>query len=229
MSVFLIESDKYKARQHLTFFDETGGIKSKAEIKPELLKIPIIKNLVNKYGKYLAADILAVLNLYINKELFNQYTDKKRLNQCINIVDYKSPERRDNLKSVDILNCDYCQEIIKIFSVARLDAYESSFITLENVIKDTSEMLEFVRAKLALRREVVTKLEFENIEDPEINLKIQEVLALLNNDFKNVSDYSNNLVKFNKSIKDLKDKKVDNRQAVGDDVDTDPLAAIFDR
>ena len=228
MSLFLLPEKGYKTEKHLTFFEESGRIKS--DIKPELLKVPLIRNLVNKYGKILASDILAVINLYINKDLYNQFTDTKRLIQCINIVEYKSAERKQDISNIDILSCTVCAEIIAKFSVARLDAYEASFATLENVIKDTSEILELTRGKLAIRRGKLTSLEFDNIEDPDVQLKIQELLAMLDKDFKSISDYSNNLVRFNKSIKELKDRKVDNRQSTeGIKEDADPMGAIFDK
>lgn len=214
----LLEEKNNKAEEHITFFYLTDSAKSKAKIKPELVKIPVIKNLINKYGTYEAETILAAINLYINRDYYVGVAEERRFKQCKESVGTK----------IAIEECPICIEIINLFAEASLDSYDTSLRTLENVLKDTSELLEITRVKLAVRRQSLTTLEFADVLNEEMTLKIEALMAKIENDFGTVTKSAKSIIEINKSLKELKTKANNSQSQIGSNTKVDPMLSKFD-
>jgi len=214
----LLLEEKGNKTEHITFFYLTDSDKSKAKIKPELVKIPVIKNLINKYGTYKAEAILGAINLYINRDYYIGVAEERRFKQC------KDSAGID----IAIEECPICIEIINLFTEASLDSYDTSLRTLENILKDTSELLEATRIKLALRRKALLELEFQDVLNEDMSLKIEVLMAKIEKDFETITKSGKTVVELNKSLKELKTKANNSQSSVGSNTKIDPMLSKFD-
>jgi hypothetical protein len=214
----LIENNGSNKSEHLTFFYLTDSDKSKAKIKPELLKIPLIKNLINKYGTYEAEAILGAVNLYINRDYYMGIAEERRFRMCKEATGVK----------VDIENCIITAEIINHFTEASLDSYDTSLRTLENILKDTSELLETSRVKIAIRRQALAVLEFSDVLDEEMTLKVEVLMSKIENDFGVITKAGKSVIELNKTLKELKTKANNSQTLAGSNSKVDPMLSKFD-
>lgn len=214
----LLDDKTSKGSEHLTFFYLTDSAKSKSKIKPELVRIAVIKNLINKYGIYEAETILGAINLYINKDYYAGVAEERRFKQCKDSTGTKTA----------IEDCPICIEIINLFTEASLDSYDTSLRSLENILKDTSELLEAVRIKLALRRKALMELEFQDVLNEDMSLKIELLMAKIEKDFETITKSGKSVVELNKSLKELKTKANNSQNQIGSVTKVDPMLSKFD-
>jgi transcriptional regulator with XRE-family HTH domain len=216
---FLLEenTDRVQFLDLEGYTSKKGTISVKSKIKPELVKIPIIKELINKYGVYEAENILAAISLLLNKEYLKALPKERRVEAILKEVKC----------NIDISNCSICNSIYAQFEPAFKDGYTQALDTMENLLGDATIALEDIRVRLGVRRAAINKLEFSSaVTDAEMEIKIEAALTKFEESFKFLASTSKTVFELLKNIKDIRSKASEGTEKKG--TAADQLSNKFD-